>query len=81
MKIDLTSKTLEKALGIALPEPGHDLGVLQPIYEEIVAEPWFDAQQRESFASYVRERFTNSSMAERQLKSILIAYAMTSHAK
>lgn len=81
MKINLISKRLEKALGIDLHKPGHDLGVLQRFYEEIVGEPWFEQTQKESFAAYVRERFVNSNMDERQLNSILVAYAKRFHAK
>jgi hypothetical protein len=75
MSIKITSAMLERMLGIALPDRARDLGALQALYDEIVAEPWFADEGRDEFRDYIAERFVSADMDDRQKRSLLISVA------
>jgi hypothetical protein len=73
MRIKATAAAVKKLrliIGIK-----RELGDLQPIVDEITAEPRFLSPERDAFVDYVRDKYLNSDMDRRQMKSVLIAVA------
>lgn len=75
MRLRVLSAALERMLGIAVPNEKRCLGDLQPIYDEIIAEVWFDTARRDAFREYIAEKFVDADMDITPRRSVLIGVA------
>lgn len=75
MKIVLNSKALERILGITVQKRRRELGKLQAVYNDIVAEKWFDQTRKDEFHDYIAEKVEASEMEPAQARSVLISVA------
>lgn len=75
------ARALERLLGIDLPRRERDLGALQVVYDEIVAEPWFAAEHRDQFRDHIADKYVLADMDEAQKRSLVISVARRFYAR
>jgi hypothetical protein len=81
MKIALNSTALEKILGITVQKRRRELLQLQAVFNEIVAEEWFDQTRKDEFHDYIAEKGEGSDMELAQARSVLISVARRFYAR